>query len=200
MKVYSIGREIGCDIIIDDNTDIISRRHAVLNVSPSGKMTIIDQSQNGTYVNGIRISSNVPVPVTRKDNVSFAHVAPLNWDRIPNQRAMIVRYAAIAIVALLVVIGGVAWFNSNGGGTGGNPQPAPVDTTAMKKNSEELKKREKEVADSLKKKAQDSIQNANKKKANTKKSDNKKPAEKKDTKKKETPKKSEEEPKPGLRV
>ena len=44
MKVYSIGREIGCDIIIDDNTDIISRRHAVLNVSPSGKMTIIDQS------------------------------------------------------------------------------------------------------------------------------------------------------------
>lgn len=200
MKVYSIGREIGCDIIIDDNTDIISRRHAVLNVSPSGKMTIIDQSQNGTYVNGIRITSNVPVPVTRKDNVSFAHVAPLNWDRIPNQRATIVRYAAIAIVALLVVIGGVAWFNSDGGSTEGNPQPAPVDTTAMKKNSEELEKREKEVADSLKKKAQDSIQNANKKKANTKKIDNKKPTEKKDTKKKENPKKSEEEPKPGLRV
>ena len=200
MKVYSIGREIGCDIIIDDNTDIISRRHAVLNVSPSGKMTIIDQSQNGTYVNGIRITSNVPVPVTRKDNVSFAHVAPLNWDRIPNQRAIIVRYAAIAIVALLVVIGGVAWFNSDGGDTEGNPQPAPVDTTAMKKNSEELKMREKEVADSLKKKAQDSIQNANKKKVNTKKSDNKKQTEKKDTKKKETPKKSEEEPKPGLRV
>lgn len=200
MKVYSIGREIGCDIIIDDNTDIISRRHAVLNVSPSGKMTIIDQSQNGTYVNGIRISSNVPVPVTRKDNVSFAHVAPLNWDRIPNQRAMIIRYAAIAIVALIVVIGGVAWFNSDGGGTESNPQPAPVDSLTMKKNSEELEKREKEVADSLKKKAQDSIQNANKKKANTKKSDNKKPAEKKDTKKKETPKKSEEEPKPGLRV
>lgn len=69
MKVYSIGREHGCDILINDNTDVISRRHAVLNVSPSGKMTIVDQSHNGTYVNGIRISPNVPVPVTRKDNI-----------------------------------------------------------------------------------------------------------------------------------
>ena len=207
MKVYSIGREIGCDIIIDDNTDIISRRHAVLNVSPSGKMTIIDQSQNGTYVNGIRISSNVPVPVTRKDNISFAHVAPLNWDRIPNQGAMIVRYAAIAIAAVIIIIGGMVWFNSSGNGTTeGNPQPLPVDTAAMKKNSEELEKREKEVADSLKKKAQDSIQSA-KKKANTntkksdKKVDTKKPAEKKDSKNtNKTPKKSDDEKKPGLRV
>ncbi len=37
MKVYSIGREHGCDILINDNTDVISRRHAVLNVSPSAR-------------------------------------------------------------------------------------------------------------------------------------------------------------------
>lgn len=71
MKAYSIGREMGCDIVINDSTDVISRRHATLNVYPSGKMTIIDMSQNGTYVNGIKISPNVPVPVTRKDNISF---------------------------------------------------------------------------------------------------------------------------------
>lgn len=197
MKVYSIGREIGCDIIIDDNTDIISRRHAVLNVSPTGKMTIVDMSQNGTYVNGIRISSNVPVPVTRKDNISFAHVAPLNWDRIPNQGAAIVRYAVIAIAAIIIVIGGVAWLGSEGGGSSDN-KPAPVDTTAMKKSSDELKKREKEIADSIKKKTQDSIQSV-KKKQSPKKNDGKKETDKKDTKKKETPKK-EEEKKPGLRV
>ena len=80
MKIYSIGRDINCNIVIDDNTDVISRRHATLNVSSSGKMTIVDQSHNGTYVNGIRIASNVPVPVTRKDNVSFAHVARLDWN------------------------------------------------------------------------------------------------------------------------
>ena len=32
MKVYSIGREHGCDIEIDDNSYVISRRHATLRV------------------------------------------------------------------------------------------------------------------------------------------------------------------------
>ena len=72
MKVYSIGREIGCDIIIDDNTDIISRRHAVLNVSPSGKMTIIDQSQNGTYVNGKLLPYKQKCPMKPGDHLRFA--------------------------------------------------------------------------------------------------------------------------------
>ena len=123
---------------------------------------------------------------------------------------MVIRYvvyAAIAIAAVIIIIGGMAWFNSSGNGTTeSNPQPLPVDTAAMKKNSEELEKREKEVADSLKKKAQDSIQSA-KKKANTntkksdKKVDTKKPAEKKDSKNtNKTPKKSDDEKKPGLRV
>lgn len=85
MKALSIGREQGCDIVINDSTDVISRRHAILNISSSGKITIVDQSRNGTYVNGIRISQNVPVPVTRKDIISFAHVAKLDWNAVPNQ-------------------------------------------------------------------------------------------------------------------
>ena len=79
MKAYSIGRESGCDIVIYDSTDVVSRRHAVLNVHPNGKMFIIDQSRNGTYVNGIRVTPNVPVPVSRKDIISFAHVVKLDW-------------------------------------------------------------------------------------------------------------------------
>ena len=59
MKVYSIGREAGCDIVINDNSDATSRRHATLTVMPSGKMTITDQSRNGTYVNGIKMSELV---------------------------------------------------------------------------------------------------------------------------------------------
>lgn len=103
MKVYSIGRETGCDIVINDSTDVISRRHAVLNVSPSGKMTITDQSHNGTYVNGIRISQNVPVPVTRKDNISFAHVARLDWELVP-QPFSPMRYGILAAIAVVVLI------------------------------------------------------------------------------------------------
>ena len=146
MKVYSIGREENCDIIIDDRTDVISRRHAALNVTSLGKMTIVDYSHNGNYVNGIRISPNVPVPVTRKDNISFAHVARLDWHVIPNIQAKIIRYVILGIVAILLVIGGVWGYKTYSGGSD-TPIPAPqetvADTTATKPQ---------EVPDSLKQK------------------------------------------------
>lgn len=120
MKVYSIGREVGCDIVINDNTDVISRRHAVLNIMSSGKMTIVDQSHNGTYVNGIRISPNVPVPVTRKDNISFAHVARLDWNLVPKPAGAML-YVIIAVIALFVVVGGVIGYSYLS-----TPEPQPV--------------------------------------------------------------------------
>lgn len=110
MKVYSIGRETDCNIVINDTSDVISRRHATLNVESNGKMTIVDTSRNGTYVNGIRINSNVPFPVTRKDNVSFAHVARLDWNLVPVQKSSM-HYAIIAIVAILLVTGSVVGYN-----------------------------------------------------------------------------------------
>lgn len=146
MKVYSIGRESGCDIVINDSTDVISRRHAVLTVMPSGKMTITDQSHNGTYVNGIRISPNVAVPVTRKDNISFAHVARLDWNRVPKSGNMM-RYAIYAIIAILVVIGSVFAFRH----CSPKPQPAPINQEQIHKDSlgNEQKKREMEKTDSI---------------------------------------------------
>ena len=104
MKVYSIGRDTGCDIIVNDRSDVISRRHALISVANNGKITITDTSYNGTYVNGIRISPNVAVPVTRKDSVSFAHVAKLDWKVIP--QPPLIRWglpAALAVVVLIVV-------------------------------------------------------------------------------------------------
>ena len=127
MKVYSIGREEGCDIVINDNSDATSRRHATLTVMPSGKMTITDQSRNGTYVNGIKISPNVAVPVTRKDNVSFAHVYRLDWNQIPKP-VSIMQYVIYGLITIAVVIGGVIAFSlltdsdkDNGGGDKTNP-------------------------------------------------------------------------------
>ena len=107
MKSYSIGRDNACDIVLNDHTDVISRRHAVLTVSSSGKMTITDQSTNGTYINGQKISANVPVPVTRKDTVSFAHVSTLDWNMIPKSskvRTYLFIGLAVAIVAALAVL------------------------------------------------------------------------------------------------
>lgn len=103
MKTYSIGRDLNCDIVINDSTDVISRRHALLNVTSSGKMTIIDQSSNGTYVNGIRITQNVPVPVTRKDIISLAHVVKLDWNQIPKSDLWM-KYTIGSVAAIVVII------------------------------------------------------------------------------------------------
>ena len=102
MKTYSIGRDPGCDIVINDTTDVISRRHAILNISPSGKMTIVDQSTNGTYINGIKISSNAPVPVTRKDTISFAHVAKLDWGQVPSSNK-VAKFVILGTLALVIL-------------------------------------------------------------------------------------------------
>ena len=160
MKVYSIGREVGCDIVINDSTDVISRRHATLNVSPSGKMTIVDLSHNGTYVNGIRISQNVPVPVTRKDNISFAHVARLDWKLIPNTSGIIKRWILIGVLALLVIIGlifGISALTSNSKTSGDQPAPAVVDTLQQKMEKEKMEAEEKHKRDSIEKHVKDSI-------------------------------------------
>lgn len=98
MKSYSIGREENCNIIISDPSKMVSRHHATLNVDGT-RMTIMDHSSNGTFINGIKISSNTPVPVTRRDVISFANVADLDWNRIPNPAKK------IATICCLIAIG-----------------------------------------------------------------------------------------------
>lgn len=154
MKVYTIGRENTCDIVMSDNTDVISRKHAILNVYASGKMTITDQSQNGTYVNGMRITPNTAVPVTRKDNVSLAHVATLDWNRVPKQ-VTILQYIIIAVIAIIVIGGGIWGYNFFGGG-GEDPE----DIRSVEQMKLELKdslSREKTKNDSILKAKNDSI-------------------------------------------
>lgn len=136
MKTYSIGRDLSCDIVINDSTDVISRRHALLNITSSGKMTIIDQSSNGTYVNGIRVTQNVPVPVTRKDIVSLAHVAKLDWNQVPKSNQWIkyvIGAVAVAVVMLGVVLS-VKYLkqNSDNNDDGSLSPIQQVDSTAIK--------------------------------------------------------------------
>lgn len=105
----TIGRETDNQIVLNDHTDVTSRHHAVLMIMPNGKMTITDQSANGTYINGQRISPNVPVPVTRKDTISFAHQCTLDWDRVPKLGQwltyLLVGLAVAAVAALAIIFG-----------------------------------------------------------------------------------------------
>lgn len=106
-NVFSIGRDDSCDIIIHDESNIISRTHAFLRIGKRGRYTISDQSMNGTYVNGIRISTGVEVPVSRTDVISFAHVAELDWSFIPDpvKKKRFVLLTVLGVVLLLIVSG-----------------------------------------------------------------------------------------------
>lgn len=157
MKTYSIGRDLNCDIVINDSTDVISRRHALLNVTPSGKMTLIDQSSNGTYVNGIRISPNVPVPVTRKDIISLAHVAKLDWNQVPKSNQW-VKYLIGGIIAVIVILAVIFGMKAINGGSTDNPEQP---TTTAIQDSTLLKQKEAVRLDSIKNvERQDSIKKA----------------------------------------
>lgn len=157
MKTYSIGRDLNCDIVINDSTDVISRRHALLNVTSFGKMTIIDQSSNGTYVNGIRISQNVPVPITRKDIISLAHVAKLDWNQVPKTNLWIMPViAAIVLVVVLIVFWVIKESKPN---IDINPDSRRIQTEQI--DSTLIKQKEKARLDSLKTVSrQDSIRKA----------------------------------------
>lgn len=191
MKALSIGREQGCDIVINDSTDVISRRHAILNISSSGKITIVDQSRNGTYVNGIRISQNVPVPVTRKDIISFAHVAKLDWNAVPKSNPTM-SYIIMGIVGVLVITCGLfAYQYMKPGDSDSNKGEVTVtDTIAnkkeeVKKDSTSIKKEPKELAkDSVVNKKQKSKEKEKKKKVEEK---TPKPVAPKDTAKNNRP-------------
>lgn len=108
-KIYTIGREEGCDIVIPDNSNVISRLHATIRFESEKRIYITDQSRNGTYVNGIKISSNVEVPVSRRDVISLAHVIDFDWSLIPKQRSRLLVIATV-IVFIIIVLGGVFAF------------------------------------------------------------------------------------------
>lgn len=104
MRTITIGRGDGANIIIDN--EMISRRHAILKISTFGKIEIVDMGKNGTFVNGIRLRSNVPFPVTRKDVVRFADQdSPftLDWSLVPDDSKKY-KIAIAAIAGLLVII------------------------------------------------------------------------------------------------
>lgn len=108
-KIYTIGRDSGCDIVIPDNTDVISRLHATLRIEANDKIFLIDQSLNGTYVNGMKMSSNVEIPISRNDVVSFAHIYNLDWSMVPKRKNRILKILLI-VLACLAVLAGVLWF------------------------------------------------------------------------------------------
>lgn len=127
MHQYAIGRAEDSRIRVQDNEKRISRKHATLKVMKNGTMFITDHSSNGTFVNGVKIASNVDFPVKRGDLVSFANEGNLDWELVPRTKNRLFVYL---VIALLLVGGGVAAWYLWSGRSVTQPvqeQPAPVD-------------------------------------------------------------------------
>ncbi len=144
MKIINIGRDEDANIVIDNT--LISRRHATIRLLPFGKMEIKDLSKNGTFVNGVRIGPDKYVPVKRKDVVSFAKVAQLDWKEVPdNMRTVrLTAFIIIGILAILAVVAVVTRIDWSGKGAiqeiempyEGSPAPDD-DKTENKEKTEE---------------------------------------------------------------
>lgn len=104
MKKIIIGRGRSCQIRLEDDTDTISRRQAVITVSFFGKMCIYDTSSHGTYVNGERVLIPDGRPITRQDKVNFCNLQDLDWSlvRDPYHR---IKVALICTVLAIVIVG-----------------------------------------------------------------------------------------------
>ena len=77
MKIYLVGRDSACDIVLEDNS--VSRNHLQLAVEDDGSCRVVDlNSTNGTYVNGTRIRGNVLLMIG--DEVRLGNIK-LEWER-----------------------------------------------------------------------------------------------------------------------
>lgn len=154
MKIYTIGR--GETNTIHVENEFVSRQHALLKVYPSGKMELIDKSSNGTSINGRKLKPNVAYRVRRKDVVTFAGQAKLDWSEVKDPMKGY-RIAGLCLLIAAVLLGGFfiakpylfkTSGDSYGGGGGGYVPPTeqPADTAKKAEGgggvnvSEELKK------------------------------------------------------------
>lgn len=110
-QIYQIGRDPSCDIIIDDYTNVVSRSHATLRVD-GNRYYITDHSSNGTYKNGIRLTSGVEYQVSKDDDISFGNVAFFDWEIVRGWKVSRISPVLVATLSILVtcIILGLVWY------------------------------------------------------------------------------------------
>ena len=111
MKRITIGRSTDCDIVINDQTDNVSRRHAVITFDLFGRMTISDTSSNGTFINDQRMLKGASLPVTREDKVRLGKAWILDWNTISDPTKGIRRFLFTAIAAILIAVAGICTYS-----------------------------------------------------------------------------------------
>ncbi|MGM9869128.1 MAG: FHA domain-containing protein [Sodaliphilus sp.] len=110
MKKIMIGRSLDCDIVIPDETDNVSRHHAVISFDFFGRMKLSDTSSNGTLINGLKMLKGASIPVTKNDKIQLGDAWLLDWNLVEDPYKAARRNAIIAAaVALVLAIAGITW-------------------------------------------------------------------------------------------
>ena len=140
MKRITVGRGNDCDIVIDDNTDKVSRHHLVISVDFMGRMTVSDTSSNGTFLNGNRMLKGTSMPVTRKDTIRLGDVWEFDWNTVRDPYARMRKCVAAAAAMLLLLCAGITvWSLINDSYDKENASEIPVaaeeDNTEWNKDS-----------------------------------------------------------------
>lgn len=120
--IYTIGRDASNSIRL--SFDDVSSRHATLSRSADGSIVITDNnSTNGTYVNGLRITSQI---LKHGDKIMIARKYPVEWEGLfPAQSGSgsnnggkkgsnVATIIICAILGLLIIGGGAWWFTHRG--------------------------------------------------------------------------------------
>jgi serine protease Do len=82
MKTIKIGRKPDNDIIINDETRTVSGYHALMKVYDNGTVTICDCSTNGTFINGVKATKDVDVPIKKGDEIRLGPHVLLDWSSV----------------------------------------------------------------------------------------------------------------------
>ncbi len=152
MKVITIGRnKENNDVVVNDER--VSRNHLQLIMDDNGNVSVMDlNSTNGTFVNGQRISKEIPLDVTdevkigntvlpwqsyfenqlfqmRKSSVPSREPIPqqsnLSKQQMPNPVSKSwLKYVIVGTVILLLVVGGIVWKSHQ-------PKPTPTETLVV---------------------------------------------------------------------
>lgn len=138
MKNLIIGRGNDSDVVIPDESDLVSRKHCTLSFSFFGKMTITDNSANGTFVNGVRITRETPV--TRKDVISLANAWTLEWETIKDPYSSLRIVVGILCILFCLGAGGAGlWFWGHNDSTVTAQDSLTVSSDTIKKDSADIK-------------------------------------------------------------
>lgn len=133
MKKIVIGRGHDCDIIIEDTTDVVSRRQIAIAFDFLGRMTLYDLSTNGTYVNGVRVPKPSGVSVKYGDSVNFGNVCDFDLKRVkdPYRNLRII----LGVTACVIILGiAAAVMLSRQSGPDLPPTTAPDDSVRVERN------------------------------------------------------------------